>query len=194
MEKCNKLDKVWSKIRWSFPFTVWDQDSSEKQFLLHLPTWSWLVLVTVLLFCTSCHHQIPGAADGETCRISLSLARVLVSRSAHRCPTGRWWWSSPENKAVKCSAWWQSCTFRGEYVGSMQRFLPGDGPCGMTCAWTCGAQLSCPVLEGLALAMAGNNPRALSELQFPKPFSSKIARLLLIFVLDLSVLLAYCSH
>lgn len=76
----------------------------------------------------------------------------------------------------------------------MQRFLPGDGLCGMTCAWACGAQLSCPVLEGLALAMAGNNPCALSELQFPKPFSSKIARLLLIFVLDLSVLLAYCSH
>lgn len=46
MEKCNKLEKAWSKIRWSFPFTLWDQDSNQEQFLLHLPSWSWLVFLS----------------------------------------------------------------------------------------------------------------------------------------------------
>lgn len=43
------------------------------------------------------------------------------------------------------------------------------------------------MLTWLALTMGGNSQRAPGDLQFPKPFSSKIARLLFIFVLDLSV-------
>lgn len=55
MEKCCKLEKVGPKMRWSFPFTMWAQDSSQKQVLLHLPTWSWLVLLS--------HSSAPAATS-----------------------------------------------------------------------------------------------------------------------------------
>lgn len=54
-------------------------------------------------------------------------------------------------------------------------------------AWATVAKLSRPALTCLALTMDGNDPCAPSDLKFPKPFSSKIARLLLISVLDLAV-------
>lgn len=44
-----------------------------------------------VLLCTSCHHWLPDAGDGNFCGIRLSLASVLFRRCAHRCPRGRWW-------------------------------------------------------------------------------------------------------
>lgn len=71
MEKCNKLEKARSKIRWSFPFTLWDQDSDQEQFLLHLPSWSWLVFLS--------YSSAPAAA---TSSLTLVMGKFVELDSA----------------------------------------------------------------------------------------------------------------
>lgn len=57
----------------------------------------------------------------------------------------------------------------------------------MACVELPAAQAAVAELSWPVLTMGGNYPRAPRDLQFPKPFSSEIARLLLIFVFDLAV-------
>lgn len=175
----NKLVKVWSKVRWSFPFTTWDQDTCQKQFWRHqLDCWvtfTYLELASdsVLSFSTSSYHQFPDAV-GKWEISELDSPWPLLS--SVNLPKGRWSQSTLENRVVKGSTWWQSCTFKGGDV-------PQWGFCTkMACVELPAARAAVAELSWPVLAMGGNYPRAPRDLQFPKPFSSEIARLLLIFV------------
>lgn len=187
MEKLNKLVKGWSKVRWSFPFTTWDQDTCQKQFWrhwldcwtsfgLHSSTCSWLVLVS---------HPFPPAVI-TSFLISYANGRFLELDSPWPLfslvdlPEGRWSWSTLENRGVKSIIWWQSCTFKGGDV-LQWGFCTKTAGVELPAAQAAVAELSWPVLT-----TGGNYPHAPSYLQFPKPFSSKIARLLLTFAFDLS--------